>query len=100
MARGTGRTAVSQGRVCRLLDPSAEFFVYLRPANLIFRRIFGQPNFFPADFRRDIIRRIFGGFRKFIGPKRAWRAKLKEMTTELDEKRSTEYGRPTPLPFK
>ena len=35
------------------LDPSAEFFWQLRPADGRFRRIFGRPNFFPADFRRS-----------------------------------------------
>ena len=42
------------------IDTLAEFFGRLRPANLIFQRIFDQPNLFPADFRRYIIRRIFG----------------------------------------
>jgi hypothetical protein len=62
-----GRTKHAKSDIkCRPdLDPSAEFFGQLRPAGQIFRRIFGGfgwPKFLSADFRRDIIRRIFGEF--------------------------------------
>jgi len=42
--------------------PPAEFFTVIRPANGIFRQIFGWPNIFVADFWLDCFRQIFGGF--------------------------------------
>jgi len=44
------------------IRPPSRIFGLLRPANHNFRRICDQPNFFPADFRRHSIRRIFGWF--------------------------------------